>query len=344
MDDVEALRPEKELYFNLAENEKQDRDRSSYSVWSIIGEQIPERLHPDPVEIENGKDRFRIEYNGHIHDLRGRQNKTFEWEFVPLLQPIEKGVELFDVNNKLLVFEWPEEGFDYSVGVDNSGGTKQDNSIIAVNRHDKHGSQPDRICAMFTSSTINPSMMHTYVLAIAALYKTAMEPGMEPLVGIEQVYGMGDITQVQMLGMGYRRMYKFSRLDGLNPNKDKKKSKKLGWYTFEWSRNFLLALYKNAVENHWLKLNDPFVIKQEIPSFQADQTDGGKTKFEHEQGKKDDRIFATAIAFCILNDTESMTRRLEKPFEQEKSTVETDYSFPVGYNTSYDELAKELNL
>ena len=341
----EALRPEKELYFSLTENEKQDQDRSGYTVWSIIGEQIPVRLHPDPVEILTGVDRFRVEYNGHVHDLRGRQNKTFEWEFIPLLQPIEKGVELFDVNNKLLVFEWPEEGYDYSIGVDNSGGTKQDNSIIAVNRHSLRGNEPDVVCATFTSSTINPSMMHTYVMAIAALYKCEMEPGREPLVGIEQVYGMGDVTQVQMLGMGYKRMYKFSRLDGKNPNKDKKTSKKLGWYTFDWSRNFMLALLKNAHENHWLRFNDPFVIKQEIPSFQADQTEGGKTKFEHEQGKKDDRIFAIGIAFVIMNDTESMTRRLEKPFEgDDESEADTNYDFPLGYNVPYATLEQELDL
>jgi hypothetical protein len=340
MDDVEALRPEKELYFNIAETEKQEEYRASYSCWSIIGEQIPERFHPDPLEVDS-RDRFQIQYDGHVHDLRGRANKSFEWEFVPLKQPAERGVELFNANNKLLVFEWPEEGYEYAVAVDNSGGTKKDNSVIAVNRHSMRGNEPDAICAMFVSNTINPAMMHTYGMAIAALYTVE---GKEPLVGIEQVYGMGDVMQNQMLAMGYKRMYRFSRLDGLNPNRDKKRSKKLGWYTHEWSRNFMLSLYKNAVENHWLRLNDPFLLRQEIPSFQADQTDGGKTKFEHEQGKKDDRIFATAIAFTILNDTEAMTRRTEKPFEEEETKAETNYSFPLGYNTSYDIVAEELGL
>ena len=106
----------------------------------------------------------------------------------------------------------------------------------------------------------------------------------------------------------------------------------------------MLGLYKNATENHWLKLNDPFLLKQEIPSFQADQTEGGKTKFEHEEGKRDDRIFATAIAFAIMNDTESMTRRAEKPFETEDSKAETSYDFPLGYNATYDEVAEGLGL
>ena len=186
--------------------------------------------------------------------------------------------------------------------------------------------------------------MHTYGMAIASLYKVDGLPKGEPLVAIEQVYGMGDVMQTQMLGMGYKRMYQFSRLDGKNPEKDKKRSKKFGWYTHDWSRNFMLSLYKNAVENHWLQLNDPFLIKQEMPAFQADQTDGGKTKFEHEQGKKDDRIFATGIAFTIMNDTESMTRRTEKPFEEEESKAETNYDFPVGFNTNYDTIAGELGL
>lgn len=344
MDDIEALRPEKELYFNIAETEKQDQMRSSYSCWSIVGEQIAERFHPDPLEIDYDRERFQMQYDGHIHDMKGRQNKTFEWEFIPLKQPKEKGVELFNANNKLLVFAWPEEGYDYGIGVDNSGGTKQDNSVIAVIGKSLRGNEPDFVAAIFVSNTINPANMHTYGLAIASLYRVEGMPYGEPLVAIEQVYGMGDVMQVQMLGMGYRRMYRFSRLDGKNPNADKKRSKKMGWYTFEWSRSFMLSLYKNAVENHWLRLNDPFLIKQEIPSFQADQTEGGKTKFEHEQGKHDDRIFATGIAFAILNDTESMTRRTDKPFEEEELKAETDYSFPLGYNASYDEIARELDL
>jgi hypothetical protein len=341
MDDVDALRPEKELYFQIAEIEKQDDYRENYSCWAIIGEQIQERFHPDPLEINYERDRFNVSYDGHINDLRGRQNKTFEWEFIPLKQPVERGVELFNANNKLLVYRWPEEGYEYGIGIDNSGGTKQDNSIMAVIGKSLRGSEPDFVAAMFASNTINPANMHTYGMALASLYTV---DGKEPVVGIEQVYGMGDVMQVQMIGMGYKKMYKFSRLDGLNPNRDKKRSKKLGWYTFEWSRNFMLSLYKNAVENHWLKLNDPFLIKQEIPSFQADQTEGGKTKFEHEQGKKDDRIFATGIGFTILNDTESMSRRVEKPFEEEESMASTNYDFPIGYNTNYDIIAQELEL
>lgn len=231
MDDIDALRPEKELYFNITEIEKQDESREPYSCWSIIGEQVPEKLHPDALEIDYERERVPLAYDGNINDLRGRQNKTFQWELVPLKQPNERGIQLFNANNKLLIYRWPEENHDYSIGVDNSSGTRQDNSILAVMGKPLLGNGPDFIAAMFSSNTINPSMMHTYGLALAALYKVPGMPHGEPLVGIEQVYGMGDVMQVQMLAMGYKRMYRFSRLDGINPNRDKKKSKRTGWYT-----------------------------------------------------------------------------------------------------------------
>ena len=94
-------------------------------------------------------------------------------------------------------------------------------------------------------------------------------------MGIEQVYGLGDTPQIQMLSMGFnkRNLYHFSRLDGMNPEADKRKSKRLGWYTTEWSRNFMLSMYKTAIENHWRKVNDPFLLKHEIPAFQIDKTE-----------------------------------------------------------------------
>ena len=38
----------------------------------------------------------------------------------------------------------------------------------------------------------------------------------------------------------------------------------------------MLSTYKTAVENHWRKVNDPFLLKHEIPAFQIDKTEGGE--------------------------------------------------------------------
>jgi hypothetical protein len=340
MDDNEALRPKKDLVFNLMEVKKQEETRQDYTVWSIIGEQVQERYCPDPVDIDYDADRFRVSYDGNITDLRGRMAKTFWWEFVPIKQPVETGIDLFDVERKCMIYRWPEAGYTYGIGVDNSGGTGKDGTYLSVNGKAIYGNEPDFQAACWWSNKTDPSLVHPYIMALASLYGSEMPDGTHPIVGIEQVYGLGDTPQIQMLSMGWnkRNLYHFSRLDGMNPEHDKKKSKRMGWYTSEWSRNFMLSLYKTAVENHWRKVNDPFLLKHEIPAFQIDKTEGGKTRWDHQDGKRDDRIFGDGIAYCIMNDTESMTRRVLNKFEGDEEEIEIDYGYPVGINSTLEEM------
>ncbi len=344
MDDMEALRPKKDLVFNLLEVQKQEESRvRDYTVWSIVGEQIQERYYPEESEIDREVEPFRVSYDGNITDLRGRVQKTFWWEFVPLKQPKESGIDIFEAERRCLIFKWPEAGYIYGIGVDNSGGTGKDGTYISINGKAIYGNEPDFQAACFWTNKVDPSLIHPYIMALVSLYKTEMPEGNEPIVGIEQVYGLGDTPQIQMLSMGFnkRNLYHFSRLDGRNPEADKRKSKRLGWYTTEWSRNFMLSMYKTAVENHWRKVNDPFLLRQEIPAFQIDKTESGKTRWDHEEGKRDDRIFGDGISYIILNDTESMTRRVQSKFEGEEEEIELNMDYPVGINSTMEEMCGE---
>jgi hypothetical protein len=85
-------------------------------------------------------------------------------------------------------------------------------------------------------------------------------------------------------------------------------------------------------------VNDPFLLKQEIPAFQIDKTDGGKTRWDHQDGKRDDRIFGDAISYVILNDTESMARRVQAKFEGEEEELEINYDYPVGLGSTMEEM------
>jgi hypothetical protein len=337
-DDIEALQPKKDLVFDISETDKQYQNRDAYTVWAITGEQIQEKFHPQAQEIDYQKERFRVSYNGLVNDIEGRQSKEMVWEFVPLKQPTEAGGMIFDSDCKVLIFRWPEAGYDYSVGGDTAGGTGGDNTAIQVMRRSIDGLEPDEQVAEWCSNKVPHAITHPFVMAMCALYGAEMPQ--EPLCAIEMVYGTGDACQIQMAAHGYKRFYKFSRLDGKNPKADKKKSKRLGWYTYDWSRTFMLGMFKNAVENHWLKLNSPFLLRNEIPAFQIEQASGGKTKMEHESGKHDDRIFAMAIAYIIFNDTESMSKRVEHKFVGDTVEAKIDYSMPVGYAIPYSQLAE----
>jgi hypothetical protein len=337
-DDFEALQPKKDLVFDMELNETHYKEREGYTVWAVTGEQIPERYHPESQEIDFKTDRFRTTFNGTVQDVTGKHTKEMVWEFVPLKQPVERAGDIFDYDCKLLVFSWPEPGYDYSVGVDPSGGSGGDNAVIQVMRRSLTGCDPDVQVAEWASNRVPQAMLHPFILAIASLYAAEMPD--VPLVAIENVYGTGDTAQIQMLEHGYKRHYKFSRLDGKNPKKDQKKSKKLGWYSFDWSRTFMLGQFVNAKENGWLKLNSPFLLRNEVPSFQIEQTERGKTRMEHESGKHDDRIFAMAIAYIVFNDTDSMSKRVEHKFAGETQELKIDYSMPPGLEVLYSQVAE----
>lgn len=344
-DDIEALQPKKDLVFDISEIDKQYQNRMAYTLWAITGEQIQEKFHPVPNDIDYNTERFRVSYNGTVSDVTGQYSKEMVWEFVPLKIPEEKGGTIFDADCKCLIFRWPEPGYDYSVGCDTAGGgggeggsKDPDRTVIQVMRRSIDGSEPDEQVAEWCSNRVPHAITHPFVMAMCALYHAEMTQ--EPLQATEMVYGTGDACQIQMAAHGYKRFYKFSRLDGKNPKKDKKHSKKMGWYTFDWSRTFMLGMFKNAVENHWLKLNSPFLLRQEIPAFQIDQAAGGKTRFDHESGKHDDRIFAMAIAYIIFNDTESMSKRVEHKFLGDAKEVEINFSFPEGFGVPYSVISE----
>jgi len=336
-DDIEALQPKKDLVFDISETEKQYEIRSPYSLWAITGEQIQEKFHPNPNDIDYERERFRVSYNGVVSDVSGKHMKELVWEFVPLKQKEEKGGLIFDADLKCLIFKWPERGYDYSVGCDTAGGSGGDNTCIQVMRRSPDGKEPDEQVAEWCSNIVPHAITHPFIMALCSLYHAEMNQ--EPLQATEMVYGTGDAAQIQMAAHGYKRFYKFSRLDGKNPKADKKRSKKMGWYTFDWSRTFMLGMFKNAVENHWLKLNSPFLLRQEIPAFQIDQAAGGKTRFDHESGKHDDRIFAMAIAFIIFNDTESMSKRIEHRFAGDTAEVKVSYEWPEGMVVPYSQVS-----
>ena len=254
-DDIEALQPKKDLVFNAESVEDQWQGREPFTAWSIIGEQILEKHHPADDTVDYDTERFRVTYNGVVHTVEGRSQKDLIWEFVPLRVPANPFDRNWSPDCKVLIFRWPESGYDYAIGVDTAAGGSGDDTCISINRRSPTGREPDVQVAEFASNQVSSAEAHAYVMALASLYSAEGCGGYsEPLVAVEQVRGPGDNVQLQMKMHGYRRFYKFSRMDGRNPKSDQKKSKKEGWYTWTWSRQFMLDIYKHAVENGWFQL------------------------------------------------------------------------------------------
>lgn len=299
-DDNEALQSKQEKVFPYEVLARIEEDRQKeYEAFAIVGEGIEDKFNPIDTDIDYSKPRIPISFYNKTKDT------TYYWFLIPLLTAGMEDEENRKWNGTLLVYERPVAGQKYSAAVDTAGGGGKDRFVTSVT-HVEEGMVPDFQAAEMASDQINAAEATAFVMAICAWYDVEM-------MACEQVRKPGDTCQVQMRLMGWpnSRVHSMVRYD--NKKVQKGKALKKGWYTHGWSRPLLLTMYIAAVENGWYKPNSPF-LKSECENFEAHETDGGKTKMEHMQGKHDDRLFASAISYFIVHDLDLMTERSKKRY------------------------------
>jgi hypothetical protein len=297
-DDYEALqsRQEKVFPYEVLTRIANEREKD-YDVYAITGEGIEDKFAPMEGEIDYTLPRIPITWQA--------KGRTYRWILVPLkVQDIEN-IDAGKWNGKLLVYEYPQNGVRFSVGIDTAGGSGLDRTVISVT-HVEEGTIPDRQAAEFASDAVSAAESYAFAMAICSWYDAWM-------VACEQVRKPGDICQVQMRQMGWpnTRVHKFIRYDGKKLSKSR--ATRLGWYTNSWSRTLLLSMYISAVENGWYEPQSVF-LHHELDNFEARQTDSGLTKMEHAQNKHDDRIFSSAISYFIAHDLTLMVERSKKRY------------------------------
>lgn len=287
-------------------HESRTRD---YKIYGITGHGIEDKNEPAEDDID-----FSDEARHKIVTYQSNKGDTYKWELVPLRPDViddedeEHGADQAD--GKLLIFNEPEPGHDYTVGVDTGGGVGGDSTSIEVWRKGVRG-LPDVQCAEFASAFISHVEAYAYVMAIAAYYAKFMRnedyesPYREPLVSVEQIAAVGDTCQSQMKIMGYNRFFLFHQYD--TRKIQKKKATKMGWRTSGWSRPLLVDGFVHSVKNEWATIHSPFLLR-EMSKFEV-HIKSGKEKMEHADGDHDDRIFSSAIAIFTSHDMEAMVER-----------------------------------
>jgi hypothetical protein len=308
-DDNEALQARNKTVFPYEVLTGIDSRRErEYDVYAVVGEGIEEKHYPVESDIDYTLPRTPLQFTA--------KNKTYYWQLIPL-DPAGRKDESFQWNSKLLVFEEPIPGADYSVAIDTAGGGGGDRTVLSVNRVNP-GSEPDVQVAELASDAISAAESYAFAMALCSYYGSVAIR--LPLTACEQIRKPGDICQLQMKQMGYpiSRMHHMIRYD--NKKVQKSKATKLGWYTSAVTRPLLLSVFIAAVENGWYKVNSKW-LKEECEQLEARETDSGSTKMEHAQGKHDDRVFAAAISYFIAHDLEVMIERSKMRYEAPSSKL-----------------------
>lgn len=198
-------------------------------------------------------------------------------------------------NGRLLIWESPEAGEQYAIGVDPAEGVGADRSVCQVL---KVGNMvhPDVQVAEFACDFLDPVDFASCVKVIGDFYGSN---GEEAFCTVECNAPCGD-TMVNDLRMrlDYSNLFIWKAYDKITNIY----TNKLGWWTNRTTRPKLIARGLHAFANSDLIVNSPFCL-DEMSDFERDHFIAkAKARF----GRHDDRIMALLIAYFGAHDEEWM--------------------------------------
>lgn len=197
-------------------------------------------------------------------------------------------------NGRMLVWEPPEPGEMYALGVDPGEGVGGDNSVCQVIKVGtlKH---PDIQVCEFACNFLDPIEFGEVVNNIGRWYSDP--DGLEAFCTIEINASCGDVMLNDMRNrLDYTNMFIRKHYDKINNIF----TNLLGWSTNRASRPKMIARGIHAFSYGDLVVNSEHVLRE----MQTFQRDGTIAKAKALSGKHDDRLMALLIAYWGVHDEE----------------------------------------
>lgn len=220
-------------------------------------------------------------------------------------------------NGRLLVYEPPEPGELYWLGIDPAEGVRGDRSVCQVGKFGnmKH---PDIQVAEFACDYLDPVDFAAVVDTIGRWY---CDPdGTEAFLTLEVNAPCGDTMCSDLrLRLDYGNLFirkSYDKINNIYTNT-------YGWSTNKSTRPKLIARGVHAMQYGDLIINSPFLI-DEMSDFRRDRFD---EKPEARRGHHDDRIMALLIGYYGAHDDEWING--EDLAEQRRAQAKVDASKPA---------------
>lgn len=233
----------------------------------------------------------------------GKVHETFT------LQPLrlEAWPDL-EPNGKIYIWEPPQTGEIYGIGVDPSEGVDQDRSVVSVIKKSTPW-HPDEQVAEFASPRVFADDLWLWVFALAHLYTVprADSAGWSfPRVVIEINHSAGDKVQTHMLNRGwmeFHRRYDPSKIGQVGSgamSRPRALAEEIGWRTDIRTRPKLISAIRKAVRDGLFKVRSP-ELARELATLEYNLD---KKRIEASQGNHDDTVFASGIVLASWYDPE----------------------------------------
>lgn len=196
-------------------------------------------------------------------------------------------------NGRLILWDAPERGATYSIGVDVAEGVGKDRSVIEVVRVGDL-KRPDEQVAEFASDYHDPIDLAPVVAELGRFYSGP--DGMEA-IAIVEANGLGDgVILALNTHLEYGNLFQwkvYDRTTHLETNR-------LGWWTNRTTRPKLIARGQHAIMKGDLVMNSPFLFN-EWKTFQRDHS---LARAAAMYNRHDDRVMAILMAHWAAHDNE----------------------------------------
>ncbi len=268
-----------------------ERVRPPIACYTIIGEQIPPSLSVPRREWLRGPD-APPPITIRVAQLLPRTPLVFQ--FVPVRF---EGYSAFDPTLKLLIWEYPQDGDEYGIGVDTSDGIGQDNTVVEVLRK-ATAHRPDAQVAEFVSPYVKAFQLWPMALAIASFYSVfnpLANRRSQTRVAIE-CRGNGEAVQHEMQKRGWTNFHPWKRYDNKKQTTDAE-AHKVGIYTNVWFRPQMMDMLLTLVEEEAIDVPSPYLVG-ELESLERDERE---QKAKAAYGENDDRVMAIGFPLFSLH-------------------------------------------
>jgi len=257
------------------------------AVFGIIGDGISPEDEPLVSEIDTTRPYITIKADWDYSS----EPKTYR--LVPLIHDLESW------NNRLFIWEFPNNVDTYALGVDGAEGLEGlgDNSSIEVISKMSPLSPAEQV-AEFTSCSLSTIELLPIVLAIGTLYSKVTEDETNQCRAVIELAAGGHALQHQLRLTGW---INFHRWHGAYQNIKRKTPSIIGWETNAWTRPMIMTLPIKAIKDGSLRINSPFLI-EELVNLQKDIDDNAK--IEAKGDEHDDRALSLLFTFFSLHDWE----------------------------------------
>lgn len=260
--------------------------RTPVGVYGLVGpsDEVPPRLQPHPSQIDSARPPIEI--------LADWGQNPVRYLLVPLKW---SGYSTDSGLDKIYLWEHPQPGEVYGLGVDTSYGVQKDRTCIQILRKGTPWSVAAQV-GEFCSDKVNALDATPFCMALATYFSVPDSEystyRRQCRVAIE-CRSNGDQTQLQMRMRGWSNFHPWTRIDSRNP--DPSRFNKIGVFTNEWFRAGMMEFMIKMLRDMELEVRSPWLI-QEMQTLEADWD---RQSIRAAYGGHDDRFMS--LGFIVIS-------------------------------------------